>query len=299
VDQAIAALALQQHGVVSLAQVRTTGLSASGVRDRVAAGKLHGVHRGVYSVGHQVLSREGRWMAAVLACGQGAALSHRSAAALWGLRRTSRRDVDVIAAHAARRRRAGIDVHRADSLRSIDVTAENAIPCTTVARTLLDLAEVAPVERALDQAEILHLIDVRALEDVMAANTRRRGAARLAALLAGYDAAKHLTRSELEALFLAMCHEAALPPPEVNAWLTLPDGTPIEADFLWRPHRLIVETDGHATHRTRRAFEHDRLRDQRALLAGYRTLRCTWRQVITSPDELATTISALLTAQTG
>jgi len=238
-------------------------------------------------------------MAAVLACGPGAALSHRSAAALWGLRATSRRNVDVIAPHAARRTRAGIENHRADSLRAFDVTTENGIRCTTVARTLLDLAEVAPVERALDQAEILHLLDARALEDVIAATRNRRGAARLASVLAGYDAAKAMTRSELEALFLAMCHHARLPPPEVNAWLTLPDGTPVQADFLWRAHHLIVETDGHATHRTRRAFEHDRLRDQRALLAGYRTLRCTWRQVITSPDELATTISALLTRQTG
>jgi predicted transcriptional regulator of viral defense system len=291
----VAALALQQHGVVSLAQLRECGLSASGVRARVAAGKLHGVHRGVYAVGHRVLDRDGRWMAAVLACGPGAVLSHRSAAALWGLRPTSRRAVDVIAPRGSRRPRAGIEIHRADSLRPIDTTSRNGVPCTTIARTLLDLAEVAPVERALDQAEILRLLDARALGDAIAAAAGRRGAAILRTLLAGYDTANALTRSELEAHFLALCRGAALPVPEVNAWLTLPDGTPVQPDFLWRAQRLIVEADGHATHGTRRAFEQDRVRDQRALLAGWRTLRCTWRQVLHEPDALARTLAALLT----
>lgn len=238
-------------------------------------------------------------MAAVLACGPGAVLSHRSAAALWGLRPTSRRAVDVIAPRASRRRRNGIEVHRAGSLRPEDVTTVNGIPCTTVARTLLDLAEVAPVERALDQAEILHLLDARALDDVIAAANTRRAARILRAVLDGYDAANALTRSELEDRFLALCVDAGVPRPEINAWLTLPDGTGIQPDFLWRSSRLIVETDGRASHATRRAFEADRLRDQRALLAGWRTLRCTWRQVLGEPDQLAHTIACLLMLRSG
>src|SRR5918995_5102756 len=138
---ALAQLAERQHGVVALPQLRELGLAPSAVRSRVTRGRLHRVHRGVYSVGHPVLSVRGRWMAAVLACGPGAALSHRSAAALWGIRPSARTAIDVTVPRHLRGR-AHIDVHHANTVAAGDLTTVDRIPCTTVARTLLDLAAV-------------------------------------------------------------------------------------------------------------------------------------------------------------
>jgi predicted transcriptional regulator of viral defense system len=138
----IAEIAASQHGVISLTQLRELGLSARAVQNRVAIGKLHRIHRGVYAVGHPVLSKEGRWMAAVLACGPDALLSHRSAAALWGIRPTARSRIDVTLGRPTGRAVPGIDIHRTRTLRAQDATKVTNIPCTTVARTLLDLADV-------------------------------------------------------------------------------------------------------------------------------------------------------------
>lgn len=294
--QAIAALARRQHGVVALGQLTALGLSPQGVRRRTGIGQLHPVHSGVYAVGHSLLSREGRFMAAVLACGPGAVLSHRSAASLWELRPTSRSRVEVTTPGQTGRSRPRIQIHRSRRLGADDVTVTLGIPITTVARTLLDLAEVADrrgLERAVERAESLRIFDLAALRDVLDRAEGRRGAPALRKVLAHYDAAGELTRSELELRFLELCRAAAIPPPRVNALIELNDSEP-EVDFAWPEQRLIVETDGHETHGTRAAFERDRRRDQRLIRAGWRVVRFTWRQIVHEPHETTTTLRALL-----
>jgi very-short-patch-repair endonuclease len=178
------------------------------------------------------------------------------------------------------------------------VTVADAIPCTSVACTLLDLAAVEPdrvVENACDRAEQLQIFDLRALEDILARNPRAQGAGRLRRVLRRLDSRSGLTRSEIERLFLALCRDHGLPPPLVNQWIQL-DGFGFEPDFLWPEQRLIVETDGGAVHRTRRAFEDDRRRDQLLAVAGYTTLRFTWRQLTDEPERVAFTIKTVLGA---
>jgi hypothetical protein len=286
-------LAERQHGVVALRQLPELGFSASTVRSQVAAGRLHRIYQGVYALGHRVLRREGYWIAAVLACGPGAALSHRDCAALAGLRRSARRAIEVTAPR--RLRIPGIDTHTT-KLTSADVTVIDGIPCTTVARTLLDLAAVIDrrsLERAINQAEILQLFDLRAVNATLERAGRRRGTRALRETLTDLDPLIARTRNELEEAFLAGCRRSGLPLPDVNAWLTI-DGHTFRPDFLWRSHRLIVETDGWETHSTRRAFERDRRRDLLLLRAHYRTVRVTWRQVFGAWPEVAAGLRPLL-----
>lgn len=240
-------------------------------------------------------------MAAVLACGPTAVLSHRSAAALWELRPTARGGIDVTIATRAGLARRGIDVHRPRSLLACDRVKVRGIPCTSVARTLLDLADVVPrrvVERAFNEAEILELLDRRALDDVLSRAHGRRGAAVLRLVRADPGRAETLTQSKLEESFLALCDEAALPQPRCQAWIPLSEvaGDGAKADFLWPEPRLVAETDGLGVHGTRRAFETDRRRDQRLAIAGYRVVRFTWLQVTESPHEVAATLGGLVNA---
>jgi predicted transcriptional regulator of viral defense system len=294
-DVALARLAERQHGVVSLTQLKALGLTADAARKRVATGRLHRVHRGVYAIGHPRLTRHGRWMAAVLACGAGARLSHRDAAFLWDLRADNRAAIDVSVPRPSARPKRGIEVHMSVSLTPADVTEHDGIPCTTVARTLLDLADVVDrrgVERAASEAERLRLFDLHAVEAVLARANGRRGAGVLRAVLADLDEPA-LTANELEERFLAIARASGLPRPEVNVWLVIDDGPPIKADFLWRARRLVVETDGFGAHGTRAAFESDRLRDQRLRLAGYDTVRFTRRQLVRDPERVRVTVETL------
>ena len=275
-DRRVAELAGRQWGVVSLAQLRALGLSADAVQRRERAGRLHRVHRAVYAVGHTVLRREGRWLAAVLACGERAVLSHRSAAAHWGLLQTEATRIDV----TAPRTRAGdarIRLHRSRSLIARDTTTHQGIPITSVPRTLLDLAAtVNPdrLERALAQAEHLELYDHRAITELLARANGHRGQNALTAAIA-LD--PKLTKSEWEIRLLKLVRAAALPEPLVNLPLDAPDYGECKPDFHWPSHRLIVETDGWRTHRARAAFESDRAKDAALTAAGYRVVRFTWR----------------------
>jgi predicted transcriptional regulator of viral defense system len=276
-DRRVAELAGRQWGVVSRAQLRAHGLSDDAVRRRVRAGRLHRLHHGVYAVGHTVLKVEGRRLAAVLACGKGAVLSHRSAAAHWGLLATSAALIDVTIPRVARAGNPKIRLHRSHSLVARDTTTRQGIPITSVARTLLDLAPtVKPheLERALAQAEHLQLYDHRAITELLARANGHRGKQ---ALTEATALDPKLTKSEWEVRLLKLIRAAALPEPLVNLSLAAPDHPRLEVDFCWPSHHLIVETDGWESHRTRAAFEADRRRDAALQAGGWRVMRFTWR----------------------
>ena len=295
-EAAIGARAAQQHGVVSRAQLAELGVSTDATRKRVSSGRWHRVHPGVFAIGHAPLTRDGHYMAAVLACGPGAALSHRSAADKLGLRFTHRSRIDIISARRPGRRLKGIDAHTSRTLLRRDVKKVDRIPCTSVARTLLDLAAILPrrvIERAIDEAELLQLLDATAIQDVLDRTHKHKGNATLRSILDDHFPGTTPTRNDLEEAFLAICDKARLPRPEVNAWIPIePIG--YSADFLWRPNRLIAETDGRDTHTIQRAFEHDRRRDQQLMLAGYRVVRFPRRQVFEDPASVDATLRGLL-----
>jgi very-short-patch-repair endonuclease len=275
----LAALATQQHGVVSVGQLAALGLDRVMVWKWVQAGRLHRLHRGVYAVGHARLTPEGRWMAAVLRCGPGAVLSHRSAAALWGIRSTAAVRVDVtVPRQSGQRSTAGIVVHR--PVRQHVATVHDAIPVTTPTQTLIDLSSVLSrpaLERAFEAAESLRLLDVAQLPP------------RLAGIAGAVDPR---LRSPLEAQFASLCRERGLPPPQVNVVV---EG--LEVDFSWPDHALIVETDGHRHHGTRAAFERDRERDALLTALGWRVVRITHRRLVARPREVGELLERLLSGR--
>jgi Protein of unknown function (DUF559) len=233
-------------------------------------------YRGVYAVGHTSLGAKARRLAAVLACGPGAVLSHRSAAAHWGLLATNAARVDVTAP-ATRRGQRTVRLHRTRSLDARDTTTHEGIPITTVARTLLDLAATTRPERlekALAQAEHLRLYDHRAVTDAIARANGHRGTAALAQATAREP---KWARNNLEAHFLRLARGAGLPEPLVNHALDAPDYGYCEVDFFWPKQKLVVETDGWETHGTRASFERDRARDAALTAAGLRVVRFSWR----------------------
>jgi very-short-patch-repair endonuclease len=260
-DQRIAWIARRQHGVVAHRQLVEAGLSRDAIATRVRAGRLHRLHRGVYAVGHRAPSLERAWMAAVLACGESAVLSHRSAARLWGMLPASGqagRPIDVsLPSKSGRKPRKGIRIHRCASLTSQMTTKRRQIPVTNPARTIADLrplASPAELRDAIRQAEV-------------------RG------LRTGLEPRRKKTRSELEEIFLALCHQHRLPTPEVNVKVA---GR--EVDFVWPALRFAVETDSYGFHRGQYAFEDDHDRDLALRLAGLGVARLTWRQLTTKPD---------------
>jgi very-short-patch-repair endonuclease len=290
-DHELALLAARQHGVVAVWQLRECGVGRGALERRLALGRLHRVHRGVYAVGHRKLQWRGVMMAAVLACGPDAVLSHRSAARLSGVRPDSRRGVDVTVAGSGRRGRPGIDLHAVRALDPRDITRIDGIPVTTLPRTLLDLAEVVPqdhVVRTIEEAERKRIFNRTALEELLARSPGRRGRRPLRSILT--DAViEPGTREELERRFRQVIREAGLPHPKIN---TLVED--YEVDAYWPDHKLVVELDGYDTHQTRKAFEDDRERDAVLLLAGYRVVRITWRQLIRKPDEVINRLRRLL-----
>ena len=293
-DRAIERRSRSQHGVITLAQLETLGLSPRATRHRAAAGRLTRVHRGVYAIG--ALTGEGRWLAAVLACGDGAALSHRSAAALWGLSGNGGAEVDVTTAGRAGRGYPTIHAHRGGELRPEDTTVQNGIPCTTVPRTLIDIAAVVSyrmLERAIDRAEVLRLFDLCAIRAALERHRSRRGTRALANALDSYDRPT-ITSSAAEERFLALIRAARLPRPRVNGRLLLDDGTAYSPDFLWREARLIVEIDGRTYHARRGAFEHDRRRDRRLAIAGYETRRYAASELAREPEQVIAEVTAFL-----
>ena len=295
-DAAIAALAGRQHGLVTRRQLVELGLGRRAIGHRLEQGRLHPVHRGVYAVGHRVLSRNGVWLAAIMATGNGAVLSHRSAAALLGIRDTRRRDIDVT--HERRHRhRAGFEFHQA-ALPPDEITTKDGIPVTTPARTLLDLAQVLTaqrLERAATEAEIRRLTSPTSLEALAARYPGRPGTPTIMQLLTNNTIGTAITKSDLEDRFLALLDAEGLPRPIVNHTIDRPQPHDPQVDFL-RPHpRVGVETDGYATHGTRHAFEQDRARDRALQVAGYKVLRITDRQLEQQPNAIARELRSTLT----
>jgi hypothetical protein len=289
VDELIADLATRQHGVVGRGQLVALGVGQRAIDHRIACRRLHPIHAGVFAVGHPLRSATGSWMAAVLACGEGAVLSHRSAAALWGVRQFGGR-AQVTAARTLRR--PGIATHRV-ALPPDEVTTELAIPVTTPARTLFDLAAILTrqrLEAAITEAEVRRLASPTSLADLVARYPGRRGIATLRRILGDTGRiGRTLTRSELEIAFLALVDAHGLPRPSLNR-----TGDHGELDASWPAARLAVELDGFATHGTRRAFEADRARDRALLLAGWRVVRLTARQLTAEADTIARQLRILL-----
>jgi very-short-patch-repair endonuclease len=281
VDVLFSDLARRQHGVVARAQLQRLGLGRGAIAHRIRSGRLHRLHPGVYAVGHHILTREGRYLAATLAVGEDAVISHRSAAALWGLLDSATAKIEVSCPRRCEPSRS-LTVHRTRTLRPADRAAVDAIPVTTVARTLLDLAEVAParhVERALDRAEVRRLFDRVAIDDVLVHAAGRHGASVLRAALEAQHGGPTLTRSGLEEAFLGLVRRAGLPRPQLNARVC-----GFEVDAYWPDSGVVVELDGFAYHRTRRAFEADRRRDIALQAAGLRTARFTDRRLARDPQ---------------
>ena len=242
-ERAIGALAERQHGVVSRAQLSGLGLGDGAIEHRVRLGRLRPVHRGVYTIGHRLLTQHGRWMAAVLAYGPDAVLSHRAAAALWGIRGGTWVEVTV---PGGRRGRSGIEVHRA-VLPDDERTTHRGIPTTTVPRTLLDLSAVVKrheVRSALRKAEHLRLTDPLSLHDLTIRYPRRPGLKAIRALLEEASIGARIIRSELEERFQDFLIRIGLPLPQTNVVI---EG--YEVDCVWPEQRLIVELD--ATRHTR------------------------------------------------
>ena len=260
--------------MVSRAQLLAMGVSRGALEHWLMVGRLQLLYRGVYAVGHTALRAEGRRLAAVLACGPGAVLSHRSAAAHWGLLWTDQTRIDVTAPRG-RHGAPGIRLHRSRSLDAQDTTHHQGIPITTVSRTLLDLAATArpsELERALAQTERLRLYDHRAVQATIASNNGHRGTQVLARAT---SRTPKWTKNEWEAEFLDLIRQAGLPEPLTNDAFEVPGHGHCEPDFHWPEQRVIVETDGFETHGTRSAFHADRAKDAALTAAGYRVLRFT------------------------
>jgi predicted transcriptional regulator of viral defense system len=289
------ALAAGQHGVVSRRQLLAIGMTPSMLNRALQASRLVPLHRGVYAVGHRRLRAEGHWLAAVLAIGPGAALSHRDAAALHGLRPSNRPRVDVATTRRARADHAGIEIHHTAVLEAHHVTTVDGIPVTTVARTLVDLAQVVPrdhLAKALREAEHLRIADVCEIEDAMRRTRTRTGPghATLRAVLAEHRLhGTQLTRSVLEDRFLALVDARGLPRPRANVHVA---GQ--EVDACWPAARLVVELHGWARHKDRWAFQRDREKGNALTAAGWTVLRFTHDDVVRRPAEIAHRVRTLL-----
>lgn len=286
----MAALAGRQWGVVTRAQLLDAGFSEPAITRMLARGELVALHRGVYAVGHAVLRVEGFWLAAVHAGGPGSALSHRSAAELWGLGHVRGRVIDVTCP-GVRRRRPGLVAHRHRLARQ-DVTVHRGIPVTTVSRTILDLAELLSrddLHRTIEQAIRLRRYDRAALDATVARAHGRHALKPLRAALDELDPVRARTKSELERRILPALAAAGLPAPRVNERVA-----GHEVDLHWPAQRVVVELDSRTWHTDPRAFEQDRIRDGDLLAAGWRVLRVTWRRLRDDPAWVVARIADLL-----
>ena len=285
----LATLADRQYGVVAVRQLLELGYSRDAVARAATAGRLHRVHRGVYAVGYARLSAHGRCLAAVLACGRNAVLSHFAAAWLWGLSKSGPGKIDVTVPTRGKAR-GSIQVHHAPALTESDGAILEDIPVTALPRTLLDLAAVAPrrIGGALERSEQLESLDLRAVESLLARCSGHAGAGRLRNALASYREPA-FTRSGLERRFLRLVRMAGLPMPSANSFVA-----GFEIDMYWERERFGVELDTYAFHGGRVAFERDRMRQEELKMAGVEIIRVTGKRLDRVPDLVIERVAALL-----
>lgn len=278
----IRGLAEQQHGVVAWRQLRGLGISEGLIKSRLKDGQLLVIHRGVFAVGHLRIGLRGGWMAATLACGPNAYLSHGSAAQLWGIRGSSRpHEVIRISGH---KRPHGVWLHQTRSLPAEDVTIETGIPVTTIERTIMDNAgrcDDRQLEHMVVEAERSGQLRWPELQRVIERGRGRKGLRRLRCVAIRVDPRAADAISPLEVDFFSLCQKAGLPLPQVNV---LVEGRVV--DFYWPKARVIVETDGYAFHSDRPAFERDHESTLALTAAGYRVHRATYRMLKRNPRPL-------------
>jgi very-short-patch-repair endonuclease len=269
----VQALAGRQHGIVKGKQVREAGLTKQGIRRRVETGWLVPQYHGVYAVGHTALTDKSHLIAAVYACGEEALASHRAAGKLWGILRGSQ-PIEVTGPRS-REVAKGFVLHRSRLIHDEDRALIDNIPVTSLARTLVDLADVLSKERLADavhEAEIRQLFDLKKVERVLARLPGRKGRHKLRRVLAAYRDVQPFTRSRGERIVLKLCEQHGLPTPRTNTWI----GS-YEVDFLWPEANLALEFDGAAVHRTTKAFYEDRKRDRFLAAKGIHVVRATDR----------------------
>lgn len=287
--RALAELAKKQHGVVSIEQLRGLGYSQEAIRYATKAGRLHPICRGVYAVGHAGISRHGQCLAAVLSWGDGALLSHRSAAWLWGLTKRWQATIEVTAV-SPRRLRESICVHSAEVLIPDDCAWSDGIPVTAIPRTLLDFAAVDPyfLSHALDNAHRLGLLDLIAIDALIARSRGFRGVARLRTALEIHRPSA-FTRSGLERRFLDLTRRAGLPRPSMNFFV---EG--YELDAYWPTERFAVELDTYDYHGSPLAFESDRIKQENLKMAGIEMTRVTGMRMNREPKVVVDRLRLLL-----
>jgi hypothetical protein len=286
-DRAVAALAARQHGIVRLDQLYAAGLDKDAVARRVAAGRLHRLYPRVYAVGHLALTPHSRRLAAVYAYWPGALLSHRSAAALWGLLRHAPR-IEVTSPRVGRARD-GLVLHRSRLIHEEDRAVVDRIPVTSIARTIVDLAEGAEryLAAAVREAEVRKRFDLGAIDRTIERLPGRRGRHRLRRVLAAYRPENAFTRSGAERRFLEICGDHGLPIPQANVWID-----EFEVDFYWRDARLAVELDSTTFHLTMHAFHADRRRDRVLAARGIQVVRVPLDD-LERPAEMATQLARI------
>jgi hypothetical protein len=275
-------LARAQHGVLTRQDLLRLGFSEKGIKHRVASGRLHPIATGVYAVGRPDLPPKGRWMAAVLACGDGAVLSHRSAAELWGFGHEWERRIDVTIRRRSRLERTGIKVRCRPSLAGQSLVVRFGIPVTHPVQTLIDIAaELQPLrlERAVNEADKLDLVDPETLRSKLDSHGGEHGVKTLRTMLDRHTF--QLSDSELEVHFRPLARAAAYPAP-----LSKHRVLGYEADFWFPTLGLVVETDGLRYHRTPSQQARMAKRDQVHQAAGLRVLRFTHWQIAYATDEV-------------
>jgi very-short-patch-repair endonuclease len=294
-EQQIAGLAESQYGVVSRGQLLGLGFASGAIGRRLRAGRLHQLQPGVYAVGHRVIPREGRWMAAVLASGPEAVLSHWSAAAHWMIRPNSRTRIDVTVPH---RSRSSNRIHRhISSVPDDERTVEEGIPVTTVPRTILDLAateDADTVENLLRESEYRRLSDRLSLPHLIERYLGKRGIRKVqVALKRLEEEPEGRRRSRLEERFVPFLRLHRLALPRFNDQIVL-GANRYTVDCYWPEARQIVELDGWQGHSTKTAFREDRARDRRLVAAGYTVTHITWNQLDDEPGAIASDLRQLL-----
>jgi very-short-patch-repair endonuclease len=287
----VQALAGGQHGIAKRKQVREAGLSPRQIERRVEAGWLVPQYDGVYAVGHTALTNKSHLIAAVYACGDEALGSHRAGGKLWGILRGSQ-PIEVTAARG-RKPKKGFILHRSRWIHPEDRALIDNIPVTSLARTLVDLADVLSEERladAVNEAELRQLFDLKAVERVLERLPGRKGRHKLQRVLSNYRDVQPFTRSRGERLVWATCDRYGLDKPRVNAWVH-----GYEVDFYWPEAGLVLEFDGGPVHQTTKAFHEDRKRDRALAAKGIHVVRATGRD---EPAELANQLLAILSIRT-